>query len=287
MIKKIGKAFLRIEHACAAFLHVLKTGGINVIKVSQVQKDDALSGKNIVITGGSSGIGLAIAKKSIEAGAKVVITGRNEEKLKQAVSDLGSQHAGYVLWDITDSAQADDKVAQCVDYFGGRVDAVVNNAGIQPHEFFPNVSVSEWNRVYETNSQGTFFVSQAFCKYWMQASSGCYRHLINISSQGGFVGATYPYRMSKWDIRGLTAGLGLQMAPYGVLVNGVAPGVVKTSMQSFALEQGNNTYCKQNPLERVALPEEIAEFIVFMLSDACNFMVGQTVVLDGGYSLKN
>ena len=81
---------------------------------------------------------------------------------------MGSQHAGYVLWDITDSAQADDKVAQCVDYFGGRVDAVVNNAGIQPHEFFPNVSVAEWNRVYETNSQGTFFVSQAFCKYWMQ-----------------------------------------------------------------------------------------------------------------------
>ena len=153
MIKKIGKAFLRIEYACAAFLHVLKAGGINTIKVSQVQKDDALSGKNIVITGGSSGIGLAIAKKSIEAGAKVVITGRNEEKLKQAVSDLGSQHAGYVLWDITDSAQADDKVAQCVDYLGGCVDAVVNNAGIQPHEFFPNVSVSEWNRVYETNSQ--------------------------------------------------------------------------------------------------------------------------------------
>ena len=143
MIKKIGKAFLRIEHACSAFLHVLKAGGINTIKVSQVQKDDALSGKNIVITGGSSGIGLAIAKKSIDAGAKVVITGRNEEKLKQAVSDLGSQHAGYVLWDITDSAQADDKVAQCVNYFGGRVDAVVNNAGIQPHEFFPNVSVAE------------------------------------------------------------------------------------------------------------------------------------------------
>ena len=118
MIKKIGKAFLRIEHACSAFLHVLKAGGINTIKVSQVQKDDVLSGKNIVITGGSSGIGLAIAKKSIEAGAKVVITGRNEEKLKQTVSDLGSQHAGYVLWDITDSAQADDKVAQCVAYFG-------------------------------------------------------------------------------------------------------------------------------------------------------------------------
>ena len=135
---------------------------------SQVQKDDVLSGKNIVITGGSSGIGLAIAKKSIEAGAKVVITGRNEEKLKQTVSDLGSQHAGYVLWDITDSAQADDKVAQCVDYFGGRVDAVVNNAGIQPHEFFPNVSVAEWNRVY-----GELIVKVRSLFTMLSANIGC------------------------------------------------------------------------------------------------------------------
>ena len=138
MIKKIGKAFLRIEHACSAFLHVLKAGGINTIKVSQVQKKMMFClGKILSSLVEAQVLDLQFAKKKYRAGAKVVITGRNEEKLKQTVSDLGSQHAGYVLWDITDSAQADDKVAQCVDYFGGRVDAVVNNAGIQPHEFFP------------------------------------------------------------------------------------------------------------------------------------------------------
>ena len=92
--------------------------------------------------------------------------------------------------------------------------------------------------------------------------------------------------MSKWDVCGLTQGLALNMARYGVIVNGIAPGVVKTQMQQFSLEQKNNTYCEQNILKRVALPEEIAELAAFMLSDACNFMTGQTILADGGYTLK-
>lgn len=287
MIKQVGKAALRLSRACSAFVQTLKAGGVNTIALNQIQNHDALSGKRIVITGGGSGIGFAIAKQCVESGATVLITGRNEKKLKTAAAKLDEKRMRYLVWDIADSSQADAKVAQCVDLLDGHVDAVINNAGMQPHEFFPNVSVDEWNRIYETNSRGTFFVSQAFCKHWMEHPSHSYRHLVNISSQGGFVGAIYPYRMSKWDIRGLTVGLGLQMVPYGVLVNGVAPGVVKTAMQGFAMKQGDNGYCNQNPLGRVALPEEIAQFVVFMLSGACNFMVGQTVVLDGGYSLKN
>lgn len=111
------------------------------------------------------------------------------------------------------------------------------------------------------------------------------KKIILISSQGGFVGATYPYRLSKWDIVGLTEGLGKQVCKQGILVNGIAPGVVKTEMQQFSLNQGENTYCGQNPIGRVALPEEIAELAAFMISDACNFMVGQTIRVDGGYSL--
>ena len=91
--------------------------------------------------------------------------------------------------------------------------------------------------------------------------------------------------MSKWDIRGLTEGLGLEMAKYGVLVNGIAPGVIRTKMQEFSMKQGDNIYCDQNPLLRVGLPEEIAELAVFMMSDSCNFMTGQTILIDGGFSL--
>ena len=118
----------------------------------------------------------------------------------------------------------------------------------------------------------------------MSIKADYYRKIVNIDSQGGFVGATYPYRMTKWDLRGFTQGLGLKMAEYGVLVNGIAPGVVKTEMQRFALLQGDNTFCNQNPLHRVQLPVEVAELAVFLLSDACNFMVGQTILIDGGFA---
>lgn len=287
MLKSVYKAARRFPHACSAFAQVMKTGGVNTITVAEIQHDMSLSGKHIVITGGGSGIGFAIAQKCVKSGAEVVITGRDEQKLRAAISAIGEVHARYLVWDIADMSDIGNQVNRCFELLDGRVDVLVNNAGVQPHEFFPNVDTKEWERIYTINSRGTFFVSQEFCRRWIDNPSDKYRHLVNICSQGGFVGATYPYRMSKWDVRGLTEGLGLQMAPHGVLVNGVAPGVVKTAMQRFALQQGDNGYCKQNPLSRVAFPEEIAEFIVFLVSDACNFMVGQTIVLDGGYSLKN
>ena len=92
--------------------------------------------------------------------------------------------------------------------------------------------------------------------------------------------------MVKWDIRGLTEGLGKTLIKKGIIVNGIAPGVVKTSMQAFSIEQGDNLYTSQNPISRVILPEEIAELALFLISDASNAIVGQTIVCDGGYTLK-
>lgn len=112
------------------------------------------------------------------------------------------------------------------------------------------------------------------------------RKIINISSQGGFVGATYPYRMSKWDIVGLTAGLGKEMAQHNIIVNGIAPGVVLTNMQQKFQDQGDNVFCNQNPMQRFAYPEEIAELAIFMISDVSNFITGQTILCDGGFTLK-
>lgn len=287
MIKRIGKGLIRISSAFKAFAQVLSEGGIKKLEVSILDKHNELENRKIVITGGGSGIGLAVARCCVNAGADVLITGRNERKLREAVHSIGSDSISYLVWDASDVDTADLKVQECERKLGGQIDAVVNNAGVPPHEFFPSVSGAEWDRIYSTNSKGIFFTAQAFCKYWINHPSDEYRHLINISSQGGFVGALYPYRMSKWDIRGLTEGLGVQMAPQNVLVNGVAPGVVRTAMQSFAVQQGDNAYCNQNLLKRYALPEEVAELIIFMLSGACNFMVGQTILLDGGYSIKN
>ena len=288
------------------FKSAIRFGGYNEIKISKIDYAHCLDGKNILITGASGGIGYEIAKKCCSCGASVIITGRNEEKLKKAKETIGTS-IDYLQWDITDIDSLKNKLEIVLLMFDGKIDCLVNNAGLQPHEFFPNVSEKEWNVIYDTNSKGLFFLTQELCRHWsgqkaniytrghtvIHAPCGAdglrplkYRKVINIDSQGGFVGAAYPYRMVKWDIRGLTRGLGLKLAKDGVLVNAIAPGIVKTGMQPFSLEQGNNTYCAQNPLNRICLPEEVAEMAVFMISDACNFLVGQTILMDGGYSLK-
>lgn len=263
----------------------IKYGGYNEINIAQIQYSNILRNKKVLVTGGATGIGYEIAKKCVDCGADVLITGRNQKKLAKAVQGFQGKMQ-YLLWDITDISIVEKSVEKVEELFNGTIDCLVNNAGIQPSQFFPSVEESEWDHVYNTNSKGMFFLTQAICKKWMSKKTNYYRKIINIDSQGGFVGATYPYRMTKWDIRGLTQGLGIKMAQYGVLVNGIAPGVVKTEMQEFAIKQGENTFCNQNLLYRVALPVEVAELALFMLSDACNFMVGQTILIDGGFSLK-
>lgn len=276
----------RLKDAIGVFKIVFRDGGIQSITINELSAGELLKDKNIVITGGGSGIGFAIAKAALKQNANVIITGRNLNKLLLAKEKLNQDHVYCLEWDIADITIAEQKILECENILKSPIDVLVNNAGIQPQKFFPDVDEKEWDDVYSTNSKGTFFICEAMCKSWMKEPVRAYRKIINLSSQGGFVGATYPYRMSKWDIRGLTEGLGLQMADYGILVNGIAPGVVRTKMQSFSMKQGNNMYCNQNPLLRVALPEEIAELAVFMMSDSCNFMTGQTILVDGGFTLN-
>jgi 3-oxoacyl-[acyl-carrier protein] reductase len=108
--------------------------------------------------------------------------------------------------------------------------------------------------------------------------------VINISSTGGFLGASYPYRMTKWDLVGFTAGIAEILAPYGILVNGIAPG--RTATKMLDKQSTDNLYDSYQPLKRFALPLEIAELAIFLLSDASNYIIGQTIIVDGGYTLK-
>lgn len=262
-----------------------RAGGCVVANVAYPQYGEVLKGKKICITGGSSGIGLAIAKKYAQCGANVLITGRNENKLKSAVEEIGC-NADYILWDVSDIHACQDKIDEMRQKLGGVIDILINNAGIAPSKFWGNVDEVEWDNIYNINLKGMFFLTQQLVKEWKKLPIQGYRKIINISSQGGFVGATYPYRMVKWDIRGLTEGLGKSLIRENIIVNAIAPGVVKTSMQKFSLEQGDNLFTNQNPIQRVCLPEEIAELALFLASDASNYIIGQTIVCDGGYTLK-
>lgn len=279
--KKIRRLFASVRFAKQFY----RSGGCVFANVSYIQYDNILLNKRILVTGGSSGIGLAMTKKFLSCGAKVVITGRNEKKLQDALNEINNPNCFSLPWDLTDISICDSKLENCITLLGGDIDILVNNAGIPPAKVWGNVDENEWDRIYSTNLKGMFFLTQSCVAKWGNVSN-FYRKIINISSQGGFVGATYPYRMVKWDIRGLTEGLGKTLVDRKIIVNGIAPGVVKTAMQNFSLQQGDNLYTNQNPINRVCLPEEIAELACFLASDASNFIVGQTIVCDGGYTLR-
>ncbi|WP_198650484.1 SDR family NAD(P)-dependent oxidoreductase [Saccharospirillum mangrovi] len=265
---------------------IYRTGGYSVFEISTINYGEILHGKNVLVTGGSAGIGLSIAKKFIAEGAKVVITGRDKNKLDAALSEINSGNLKGIVWDAADISVIEQNLNECKDLLGEDIDILINNAGIVRGIQFPDVLEEMWDDVYKINHKGLFFLSQAICKRWLSRRSNKLKKIINISSQGGFVGATYPYRMTKWDIAGLTQGLGVKLAPHGIIVNGIAPGIIATAMQPGTLKQGENNFCEKNPLGRFAIPEEIAELAAFLSSDASNFIVGQTIVCDGGFSLK-
>lgn len=186
--------------------------------------------------------------------------------------------------DISQVNVLESKIEESERLLGGTIDIVVNNAGTYAKTHFPNVTEDDWEKVYNTNSKGTFFLTQEICKRWKDNSPSDIKKIINITSQGAFVGANNAYRMSKWDVRGLTKYLGQSLSSKGIIVNSIAPGLIMTDMQPKFQEQGNNYYTDINKLHRLARPEEIAELAVFLMSDAANFIVGQTILCDGGYA---
>lgn len=276
----------RLKAAISGACEIYKNGGIKRLNIAYTLYGNVLKDKVVLITGGSSGIGLAMAKKFAESGAKVIITGRNENKLIDAIKSIGTSSVKYLVWDVSDISILKCKLEDCTALFDREVDVLVNNAGIAPTKFWGNVDGQEWDKIYNINLKGAYFLTQSLVARWKEYPIEGYRKIINISSQGGFVGATYPYRMVKWDVRGLTEGLGKLLIKDNIIVNGIAPGVVKTEMQEFSLKQGDNVFTNQNPINRVCLPEEVAELALFLVSDSSNFIIGQTIVCDGGYILK-
>ncbi len=262
-----------------------KAGGYSTFSISKLDYGQSLAGKRILITGGGSGIGLAIAKKCLEQGACVLITGRNQEKIAKAKASLQNQNLFGLDWDVANTGQLKQKLSQAKALLGGEIDVLVNNAGVIETTQFPEVTEDAWDKIYSINSRGLFFLTQGICKDWLSTRS-VKKKILNISSQGGFVGATYPYRMSKWDIVGLTQGLAMKLASHGILVNGIAPGIVASDMQPDFKDHGDNIYCNLNPINRLILPEEISEVAAFLISDGSNCITGQTIICDCGFVLK-
>lgn len=277
----------KLNGAYKGAIQGFKYGGHVKAVISEINYGNLFSEEDVVlVSGGSKGIGLAIARKLLKEGATVIITGRNLSKLKELSSNISNSRLFVAEIDIANSDLLEDKISEIENLIGKPITALINNAGIYSETHFPNITEADAMKVFMTNATGTLLLSQCICKKWFTQESEKVRKIINISSQGGFVGANNAYRMTKWGIRGLTSYMGKTLCRSNIIVNGIAPGVILTDMQPKFKIQGDNLATSITPIGRIGLPTEISELVAFLLSDAANYIVGQTICCDGGYSLK-
>ncbi|WP_165249036.1 SDR family NAD(P)-dependent oxidoreductase [Adlercreutzia sp. ZJ141] len=242
--------------------------------VNVLSADARLQGRSALVTGATSGIGLAIAERLSDEGAVVHVTGRNASKL----AELGER--GFVAHqlDVRDRA-AIARVMEDV-FSQDTPDILVNNAGVYRCPSFLDCSEAVWDEVVDSNLKGTFFVAQEFCRRVMKR--GCEGTVINIASNTGLMGAWSCYAVSKHGICGLTQGLGKELLKEGITVNAIAPGPVATPLNGRSSESELGYPPASDG--RMAVAEEIADLSVWLVSPAARHMTGQVIALDGGES---
>lgn len=247
-----------------------------------------LTGSVAVITGGASGIGLETARALGEAGAGVVLVDRNADALDTAAAMLISEglSVSTEVADVTVSSDL-DRAAAAVLARHGKVDVLVNSAGIARLHDALDVSDDEWRLVMDINVNGTFFASRAFGRGMVERGSGS---IVNLGSMSGFI-VNRPqfassYMASKGAVHHLTKALAVEWAEKGVRVNAVAPGYVGTEMtlQMRARPELFNVWLDMTPMKRLATPGEIAAPILFLASPASSYVTGSILSVDGGYT---
>ncbi|NGP45683.1 glucose 1-dehydrogenase [Bacillaceae bacterium SIJ1] len=245
-----------------------------------------LKDKKVLVTGGSKGIGKDIALAFAKHGASVVISGRNEPVLSETVQQLKLHHENcfYVTADMQKVADIYAMVDHAAHTMGG-LDIVVNNAGVNIPKPATEVTEDDWDTILDTNLKGSFFCSQRAGQYMIPQKQG---KIINIVSQMAFVGYVKraAYCSSKGGAVQLTKALAVEWAPYQVKVNAVAPTFIETELTAnmFADDDFYQDVLHRIPLGKLAQPSDVTGAVIFLASDMANFITGETIKVDGGWT---
>jgi NAD(P)-dependent dehydrogenase (short-subunit alcohol dehydrogenase family) len=247
-----------------------------------------ISGKVCLVTGGTSGIGLAIANGFAEAGARVIVASTNPEKVQAARELLGEGHDGVTI-NVADEASVKAAFDHVRERFG-RLDAVVNAAGVIKRQPSLEMPVSEFKRIVDVNLVGNFAVAQAagrMMKDQKPNDRGERGSIVNIASLNSFISLTevLAYASSKSGVMGLTRGLANEWAQYGIRVNGIAPGVFPTDLNRPLIEgTERGAWLKAHtPLARFGRAEELVGAAIYLISAAASYTTGETIIVDGGF----
>lgn len=253
-----------------------RDGGVTKLNIAQIQYDKILNNKRIIITGGGNGIGLAMAKKFLSVGAEVLITGRNEERLKQVQSEMQTNKLHILKWDVSNLELIDEMFNAAVKLLGG-CDIVVNNAAFLKNE---PPSLQFFDQTMNTNCRAVYFMCKNAVNHFIAFNREKGGRILNISSINARQSSTHPYFISKSGVDAITRGFAKEYASKNIIVNGIAPGYCASSINY--MDTSKNAYWPTAANKRITTPEEIAELAAFLLSDAANGIIGHTVICDGG-----
>lgn len=248
-------------------------------------KQFKLDNKLALVTGGGSGLGLSTAKGIIESGGRAVITGRNEDKLKKACDILG-ENAYYRVNDITKLETIKPLIKEIEDNIG-EIDILVNNAGIHLKKFAIDTEDDEFDRVLTTHLKGSFAMSRECGKLMLQRKKGS---IVFITSMASIIGLphTVAYTAAKSAMHGIVRTLAVEYSKCGVRVNSIAPGWIESEMlrKSFVGDpEREKKILARMPMGTIGKPEDIANAVIFLSSDASKYITGTEIRVDGGVSI--
>jgi len=244
-----------------------------------------LANQVALVTGGARGIGREIALTFAQEGAEVALFDVNPEPLAQTATELealGRRCLGVVV-DVTDGKQVDEGVAKVLDKLG-RIDILINNAGITKDGLLIRMDDAQWDRVLNINLKGTFLCTRAVAKHMLKQRRG---RIVSIASIVGLIGnpGQANYAASKAGIIGLTKAVAKELASRGVTVNAIAPGFIKTEMTEALPEQAKQRLAEAIPMGTLGEPKDVAQAALFLVSEAARYITGHVLVVDGGLAM--
>lgn len=242
--------------------------------------------KTVFITGASRGIGRACALKFAENGYTVLASYASNDEMAQSLKAEIENNGGICelyKFDVSDSEKTASAFEEAVKAYG-KIDVLINNAGISAYSFFDEISDEEWDRMLDVNVKGAFNASKYAVKSMLHFHSG---RIINISSIWGIRGASTEvhYSASKAALIGLTKALAKEVGPSGITVNCIAPGIIDTDMNKVHSDETLEELKNETPLMRIGKPEDVASLACFLAGDEASFITGQVIAVDGGFSI--
>lgn len=277
--------YKRLLRKIAKFILASQPQEVVNVNLSQIKNGTLLQDKKIVITGGSSGIGLAMAKKFLSEGAEIVISGRKSDKLKKVAGELG-KHCHPIQNDVCDLENIPKFLSEAKEILGGNIDCLVSNAGVSLHEnHFSNVTIEGFDIQFDTKFKAGYFLGKAFLEMKMKENYAN-AHLLYLSSETGDQCYDIPYGMINAAINSMVGAFSRRVYKAGIRVNAIAPGVTLTNMTKDYAESSDGNLYRNCASGRVFLPDEIAEVACFLLSDASKCISGEVIHCNAGNHLK-